>query len=387
MLILALIFVITVVGDSRVYRSRSGILRELTQQPFYITDIQIREWAGKDANETIVNGILNFAHEMNKTFNHSIVSLLQTRQETPVEEFADASANPHCDASSEGPRTVTTVTRSGSSNPFNNIKGVPPIDFTTMLTNQLDKAQSSSAAEGSASGMVAMVGMMMVKDLVQSAVATGAAVIPMGIPPPVWNLRPFPCLPMVTGSNCFGAVLYPITFADSVFAEVTDSALTGTIKQFRRLFNARAGKRSEKVYQRCFKSFMSMMCAHLFSMCTNLQGQNEMIPFIGRVPLCFTACLQVLLECPGFGLGDIMGPCGEISVPPMCSQAVYLKDDVREDERKEREIEGSLNSKCANYDPLLDAGQDPLLYEEEPPDVLFPEGTAMHADLPSPKSH
>ena len=82
-----------------------------------------------------------------------------------------------------------------------------------------------------------------------------------------------------------------------------------------------------------------------------------------------------------------MGPCSDISAPPMCSQAVYLKDDVREDERKEREIEGSLNSKCANYDPLLDAGQDPLLYEEEPPDVLFPEGTAMHADLPAPKSH
>lgn len=380
----ATLFVICVSRALVASKNTSEIIRYFRQDPFFISPEQVRLWAGGSANESIVNEVLKFVHEMNRTFNHSnIASLLQTEQVEPsYEEYADASGNPHCDVTSEGPRTVTRVVRSKNSNVFNKIPKIPTFDLTKIMMDQLDKATSAATAQGSSSSMVAMIGMMMVKDMVQSAVATGAAIIPMGIPPPVWNLRPFPCLPMVAGSNCFGAVLYPITFADSVIADVTDSALTGTIKQFRTLFYARAGKQPEKVYQKCFKAFMSMMCSSLFPMCTNPQGQNEMIPFIGRVPLCFTACLLVLLKCPGFGLSDIEGPCSDISVPPICAQAVYLKDDIDDDEAREDEIEGSLNSKCANYDPLLDAGQDPLLYEEDPPDVLFPEGTGMHADVP-----
>jgi hypothetical protein len=367
-------------------RGIDKLIRAVKEEPLYITDAQILDWASRNANESVMNQILTFVQSMNRTFNHSWVSsLIETAQEAPpAAGYADTSGNPHCDVSSTGPRTVTTIEKAGSSNPFNNIPRIPTLDLTQILTSKLEKAQSAPSSQGTSQSMVEMIGMMMVKDLVQSAVATGTAVIPMGIPPPVWNLRPFPCMPMVTGSNCFGAVLYPITFADSVIADVTDSALTGTIKQFRTLFYARAGSQPDHVYQTCFKAFMSMMCGSLFPMCTNPQGQDEMIPFVGRVPLCFTACLMVLLQCPGFGMADIEGPCSDISVPPVCSQAVYLRDDINEDEAREREIEGSLNSKCANYDPLLDAGQDPLLYEEESPEVLFPEGSGLHADIPKP---
>ena len=36
--------------------------------------------------------------------------------------------------------------------------------------------------------------------------------------------QPLTCMPMITGHNCFGAVLYPITMADFVIADVTDAS-------------------------------------------------------------------------------------------------------------------------------------------------------------------
>merc|ERR1719297_299483 len=62
--------------------------------------------------------------------------------------------------------------------------------------------------------------------MVQSIVAAAIHTVPPLIPPPVWNNQPLPCAPMVTGHNCFGAVLYPITMSDFVLADVTDSMLT-----------------------------------------------------------------------------------------------------------------------------------------------------------------
>ena len=335
-------------------------------------------------NRTVADAFLKFVHELNKTFDYRSVSDIFASIPVPVtleSSFVEGgavggtsvvSSNPHCDVDSGGPRTVQTVVPAPdySKNPFNKLPSVS-FDLTTMTTNMLNQATGPQAVEQGSAGLVKMVGMMMLKNMVQSAVATSTAIVPMGIPPPVWNLRPLPCMPMVTGGNCYGAVMYPITFADTTIADVTDSTLTGVRRQFRSMFRARAGPQPEAVYQRCFKAFMSLQCSSLFPMCTNPQGQDEMIPFIGRVPTCFTACLAVLMDCPGFTMADIKGPCTEISVPPVCTQAFYRRDDLGEDQIIESEIEGKLNSKCANYDPQVDAGQDPLLYEEEPPVPLF----------------
>lgn len=97
----------------------------------------------------------------------------------------------------------------------------------------------SQAAKGpAAAGLIAPValakqGLSMGAGLVQSMVAAAIAIVPPLIPPPVWNnqvsmaelqarvhklfiemrcwWQPLTCAPMVTGHNCFGAVLYPIT--------------------------------------------------------------------------------------------------------------------------------------------------------------------------------
>merc|ERR1712194_703586 len=68
--------------------------------------------------------------------------------------------------------------------------------------------------------------------MLQSVVAGLVHTIPPLVPPPAWNNQPLPCVPMGTGHNCFGAVLYPITMADFVIADVTDAMLDGVIAGF-----------------------------------------------------------------------------------------------------------------------------------------------------------
>jgi hypothetical protein len=322
-----------------------------------------------------VGKFLDYLHDLNKTFDYAHaksavepVSLVQTAQ--TGKEYEEASGNPHCDTGPRGPKVVRKVEQKRSSNPFNNMPTIT-FDMAKLTQDVLMKATSPMGAAQGAAGMVAMTGMMMVKSMVQSAAATAVSIGPPMIPPPVWNNMPLPCVPMVTGANCFGAVLYPITFADSLLADVTDSVMTGMKKQFRVTFLQRAGHQPDRVYQRCFKAYMSLMCSELFPMCTNPQGRDEMIPFIGRVPTCFTSCLAVIAACPGFSFDDIAGPCSEISLPPLCTQAIYLRDDLSRDEMTEDDVTAKLNSKCADYNPQLDAGEDPLLYETEPPEKLF----------------
>ena len=329
-------------------------------------------------NESFVDEMYSWVKHMNNSFNHTHVSFIEEsmNQDPPQPSFSTPSGNPQCDVGIEGPRVVQRVIPGQQTNNLMNRLnapklGPPGFDMTTMTTDMLNKAQSTAATQTASAGVGGMVATMMVMNMAQSTASTAAAIIPMGIPPPVWNLRPFPCLPMITGSNCFGAVMYPITFSDSMNAYMSDSILTSTVKQFRSMFKERAGLQPDMVYQRCYKAYMSMMCSSIFPMCTSPQGQNEFIPILGRVPMCVTSCLAVLAMCPGFTLADISGPCSDVSFPPFCTQAIYLKDDLEGQRTVEDEIAEKINSKCRNYDPEVDAGQDPFLYEEEPVEQMF----------------
>merc|ERR1711976_1063247 len=79
--------------------------------------------------------------------------------------------------------------------------------------------------------------------MVQSMVAAALDIVPPLIPPPIWNNMPLPCAPMITGHNCFGAVLYPITMADFTIADVTDAMLDGYIAGFPNTYAEKVGKR------------------------------------------------------------------------------------------------------------------------------------------------
>merc|ERR1712048_151730 len=68
--------------------------------------------------------------------------------------------------------------------------------------------------------------------MIQAVISAMVHIVPPLVPPPMWNNQPLSCVPMVTGHNCFGAVLYPITMADFMIADVTDSMLDGVIAGF-----------------------------------------------------------------------------------------------------------------------------------------------------------
>merc|ERR1712039_72487 len=68
--------------------------------------------------------------------------------------------------------------------------------------------------------------------------------------------------------------------------------------------------------------FLSMHCSSLFPRCSVPQSRDEPSP-VGRVPMCLHLCVVPLIMCPGFWIGDIIGTCTMVSVPPMCTQAFF----------------------------------------------------------------
>jgi hypothetical protein len=159
--------------------------------------------------------------------------------------------------------------------------------------------------------------------LVQAAIASLVHVVPPLVPPPAWNNQPLSCVPMANGHNCFGSVLYPITMADFLLADVTDSMLDGYVASFPSLYAKKVGKTSDDMYKSCFAAYMGMMCSSVFPRCAAPQGRDELVPVGGSVPVCLHTCVMPLVMCPGFWVDDLLDSCSSVSVPPFCSQAEF----------------------------------------------------------------
>jgi hypothetical protein len=231
----------------------------------------------------------------------------------------------HCDRGTISPAVINALSTKGISPfPGGSISRVFGFDLGKMLFKIAEKARGPASATGGMAAILAAQGLAQGAGLLQSIVATAAAVVPPMVPPPAWNNQPLTCMPMVTGHNCFGAVLYPITMADFVMADVTDATLDGYIAGFPNTYATKVGKTSDAQYKLCFASAMSMMCGSLFPRCAAPQSHNDMNPVTGRVPMCFMSCISTLVMCPGFWLEDVVAPCSTVSAPPMCSQAVFF---------------------------------------------------------------
>jgi hypothetical protein len=200
------------------------------------------------------------------------------------------------------------------------------MDLVGKTLSQLERANGPASAQVPGVALLTQNALKQVKGVIQSVVAATMTDIPPTIPPPVWNNQPFPCMPMVTGSNCFGAVLYPITIGDFVMADMTDNALNGVVASFPAYYRRHVGSTDDRTYQRCFKSYMSMQCANSFPVCTTVQARQAEVPFLGRGPMCFLHCIQTLVSCPGLWVEDLEDICRHVSVPPVCSFANYRKD-------------------------------------------------------------
>merc|ERR1712232_129638 len=198
-----------------------------------------------------------------------------------------------------------------------------PPDFSQLLLGVANKVPpgGGNLALPMAIGMVAL---QMGLGMVQTVAASAIHIVPPLIPPPVWINMPLPCAPMVTGHNCFGAVLYPITLADFLIADMSDKAMDGYIAGFPGTYASKVGKTSDAAYKSCASSYFSMHCGALFPRCTVPMSRDEAIPVGGRVPLCLHNCILPLVMCPGFWLGDVLGSCTFVSIPPMCTQAFWF---------------------------------------------------------------
>lgn len=258
-------------------------------------------------------------------YNRSVAEfdagLQRYSQAAVVARYANGTQAPHCDKGS-APSFPTVV--SGVS-PFPG-GAVGPV-FSFDLGRRL--YEFSQHVHGPASaGLVAPMALSTQAlangmGLVQAAVASLVHVVPPLVPPPAWNNQPLSCVPMAAGHNCFGSVLYPITMADFMLADVTDSMLDGYVASFPGLYAKKVGKTSDDMYKSCFAAYMGMMCSSVFPRCAAPQSRDEVVPVGGSVPVCLHMCVMPLVMCPGFWVDDLLDSCSSVSVPPFCSQAEF----------------------------------------------------------------
>lgn len=278
---------------------------------------------------------------------------------------------PHCDKGAVGSAALEANQVTGmAAFPGGAVKQIYGIDMAKSAFDLSSEAQGPAAAGLVQPMALASQGLSMGAGLVQSVIAAVIHTVPPLIPPPVWNNQPLPCAPMITGHNCFGAVLYPITMADFVIADVTDSMLDGVIAGFPNTYGAKVGKTSDAMYKACFSSYMSMHCSSIFPRCTTPQSRDEPIPAGGRVPMCLHLCIIPLVTCPGFWIGDIIGSCTLVSVPPMCTQAFYWNVFRLPPQYASFDDANPFPKECPKTDLTefgMDAAEDPALYDAAPP--------------------
>ena len=228
---------------------------------------------------------------------------------------------PHCDTGVEL-MTLPNV-RGVAAFPGGTVGSVFGMDWGKRLFELGQRAQGPASAALVAPFALSTQALSTGMGLVQAAIATMVHVVPPLVPPPAWHNQPLSCVPMASGHNCFGSVMYPITMADFMLADVTDSMLDGYVASFPALYGRRVGKTSDAMYKSCFSAYMGMMCASVFPRCTTPQSRDEIMPVGGSVPVCLHTCVLPLVVCPGLWVSDLLDSCSSVSVPPLCSQAKF----------------------------------------------------------------
>ena len=228
---------------------------------------------------------------------------------------------PHCDKGTV--RTEVSHVTGVAAFPGGAVGSVFSFDLGKRLLDLSEHARGPASAGLVAPMVLASQALATGMGLVQATVAGMIHVVPPLVPPPAWNNQPLSCAPMVSGHNCFGSVLYPITMADFMISDVTDSMLDGYIAGFPALYAKKVGKTSGDMYKSCFSAYMGMMCSSVFPRCTTPQSRDEIVPVGGSVPVCLHMCVLPLVMCPGFWVSDLLDSCSTVSVPPLCSQASF----------------------------------------------------------------
>ena len=312
----------------------------------------------------------HFANTFDSTLYDEFVALFgkgidQYKESEAYTAYRYAPSAPHCDkgvVAATPPVNVHGI----SAFPGGIVGRLFGFDFGKNLFDLSQKAEGPAAAGLITPMALATQALSTGMGLVQSTIASTLHVVPPLVPPPMWNNQPLTCAPMVSGHNCFGAVLYPITMADFIIADVTDAMLDGYIAGFPSTYAKKVGKTSDSMYQACFSSYMSMMCSSMFPRCTTPQSRDEPIPIGGRVPMCLHMCILPLVMCPGFWMEDLIGSCSMVSVPPMCTQASFANLWRLPPQYANYNEANPFPKDCPQTDMEfgMDMEDDPNLYEE-----------------------
>lgn len=265
----------------------------------------------------------NLDRSMTKAFR-VFKSGLKNRKKNAKGTYRYVAVGPHCDIGPTDPKVVRPGGRTSGQHPGGILSGVSGFSFSRFTDGITGAATGPASGAGKSAGLGAQA-ISMGAGMIQGLASSILYVVPPLIPPPVWNNKPLPCLPMITGHNCFGAILHRITLSDFMIADVTDAMVTGHIASFPAVYAAKVGRTSDDLYRTCYGAFMSMMCSSIFPRCTTPQSSSDVMPAGGRVPMCFFLCISTLVACPGFWLPEIYGPCSLISVPPMCTVSFYWR--------------------------------------------------------------
>ncbi|KYK63565.1 hipothetical protein [Toxoplasma gondii TgCatPRC2] len=271
-------------------------------------------------------------------------------------------SQPHCDKGENTHAEPVAHQAEFPGGPFRNAFG---FDLTKWMTGLLGRAQSEAGSKVPGLSNMSMMSMTMLKGLIQSVAAVVIDAVPPFIPPPLWILRPLPCLPMLTGANCLGSVLYPITMSEFTTADVSDSVMNGVIGSFPAKYQSKVGKTSEAQYRICASAYLGMYCASIFPICWMPLGLGAGM----SMPVCFPQCLATLVACPGFWMDDIEGACSDVSVPPFCSFSVFINQRRIPPQYSSYDESHPFPKECPRFDPLYDT-----------PDTLFD----LEKSLPSP---
>lgn len=265
----------------------------------------------------------SFDHEMyaSKVADFE-AGLLRYNQSSVATAFAHGSSVPHCDLGVV--RHAPSAVRGVAAFPGGAVGAVFGFDLGQKMFDLSSRVRGPASAGLVAPMALAAQSLGTGMGLVQSAVAALIHVVPPLVPPPAWNNQPLSCVPLAAGHNCFGSVTHPITMADFMMADVTDSMLDGYVAGFPGLYARKVGRTDDAMYKSCFSAYMGMMCSSVFPRCTTPQSRDELVPVGGSAPVCLHMCVLPLVMCPGLWVEDLLDGCSSVSVPPMCTQTAFV---------------------------------------------------------------
>lgn len=232
-------------------------------------------------------------------------------------------------------------------------------NLSKLMKASLENVETIESSKEPGLSNMLLQSLTMVKGLIQSVASSVVDIVPPLIPPPIWVNRPLPCLPMVTGKNCLGSILYPITAAEFITADVTDSTMNGIIASFPSKYSSKIGKTSNTQYRICAMAYLGMYCASLFPICWLPIG----LKVAETMSVCFPQCLATLIACPGFWINDIEGPCNNASVPPFCSFSIFVNHKIIPPQLSTYENSHLYPKTCPEKDDNYDITEE--LYEHD----------------------